>query len=82
MAVDIDHRAIQRELFPEQPEGYPLEEFDIYDINLPDNDDLGIQSDDDNIDEEDIATETGFGSVVGAFVTYTPLTDPYPVEPS
>lgn len=35
------------------------------DVMLPEDDDMGIPSDDDEDDEEEIQTETGFGSVVG-----------------
>ena len=32
---------------------------------LPENDDMGIASEDDEVAEEEIETETGFGSVIG-----------------
>lgn len=67
MAPEIDRFAIAAELFPDQPPGFPLDEesFDLREVQLPAGDDLGIRSDDDEGDEGDMQTETGFGSVLG-----------------
>eukprot|EP00955_Chlamydomonas_euryale_P089861 364496-Chlamydomonas_euryale.AAC.45 len=62
---EIDSYAIAADLFPDQPEGFPLDGFDLAAIKLPDDDDLGIPSDDDADNEQDLQTETGFGSVLG-----------------
>lgn len=64
-AEPIDRLAIARELFPEQPEGFPYENFDLPHLKMPEDDDMGIPSDDDDVDVEEVETETGFGSVVG-----------------
>lgn len=63
-AADIDPLAIARDMFFEQPDGFPIEDFDIRDVQLPPGDDMGIKSDDDDVDEEEIETESGFGSVI------------------
>ena len=47
-------------------QGFPFEGFHLEDVMLPEDDDLDIPSDEDEDDEEEILTETGFGSVVGA----------------
>lgn len=47
-------------------QGFPFEGFHIEDVMLPEDDDLGIPSDDEEEGEEEIQTETGFGCVVGA----------------
>jgi translation initiation factor 3 subunit B len=64
---EIDPLAIAQELFPDQPPGFPvdLEDFDLRDVRLPEGEEFGIRSDEDDGDEEDVATETGFGSVIG-----------------
>ena len=56
----------EKKLFEGQPDGFPLGDFDIEAVMLPDGDDMGIPSDDDEDVEEDIVQESGFGSVVGA----------------
>lgn len=52
-------------LFEGQPRGFPFGDFNIEDVMLPEEDDMGIPSDDDDIDEEDIQQETGFENVIG-----------------
>ena len=48
-------------------QGFPFDDFDLNDVMLPEGEgDFGYASDDDAIDEEEIVTETGFGSVIGA----------------
>lgn len=61
----IDPLAIAREFFPDQPLGFPFEKFNLGDLKLPKDDDLGIKSDDEDADADDVEYETGFGSVVG-----------------
>jgi translation initiation factor 3 subunit B len=46
-------------------QGFPFEGFHLEDVMLPEDDDMGILSDDDEEGEEEIQTETGFGCVVG-----------------
>ena len=54
-----------------QPRGFPFDpEFRMEDVMLPEDDNMGIDSEDDEVAEEEIQTETGFGSVIG--MTYTP----------
>lgn len=49
-----------------QPRGFPFDpEFRMEDVMLPEGDDMGIASEDDEVAEEEIETETGFGSVIG-----------------
>lgn len=48
-------------------QGFPFDDFDLHDVMLPEDEgDFGYPSDDDDLDEEEIVTETGFGSVIGA----------------
>lgn len=47
-------------------QGFPFDDFDLHDVMLPEDEgDFGYASDDDEIDEEEVVTETGFGSVIG-----------------
>mmetsp|Transcript_40368 Transcript_40368/g.89637 ORF Transcript_40368/g.89637 Transcript_40368/m.89637 type:complete len:721 (+) Transcript_40368:71-2233(+) len=64
VAPEIDRFAIAKELFPRQPGHFPLDDFDIEDVVLPDDDDMGILSDDDDNIEQEVTSETGFGSVI------------------
>jgi translation initiation factor 3 subunit B len=66
MADTIDPSAVARDLFRDQPLGFPYSNFDVAELILPDGDDMGLRSDDDDIDSEQIETETGFGNVIGA----------------
>uniref|UniRef100_A0A7R9YYS4 Eukaryotic translation initiation factor 3 subunit B n=1 Tax=Chlamydomonas euryale TaxID=1486919 RepID=A0A7R9YYS4_9CHLO len=75
---EIDSYAIAADLFPDQPEGFPLDGFDLAAIKLPDDDDLGIPSDDDADNEQDLQTETGFGSVL--VVSNLPIVPPEKFE--
>lgn len=52
-------------MFEGQPKGFPFGDFRLEDVMLPEGDDMGIASDDDDIDEETIEQETGFETVVG-----------------
>jgi hypothetical protein len=60
-------RPDEEKIYEGQPKGFPLGDYKTYleDIMLPEGDDLGIPSDDDSIGEDEIETETGFGSVIG-----------------
>jgi translation initiation factor 3 subunit B len=52
-------------MFKGQPKGFPFDDFDLHDVMLPEDEgDFGYASDDDEIDEEEVVTETGFGSVI------------------
>jgi len=59
-------RALEEKLAEGQPKGFPFEDFDVMDVMLPENDDMGIPSDDEE-EEEEIQAESGLGSIVGAF---------------
>ena len=62
---EIDRYAIAAEMFKDQPEGFPIDsDIDLRAIELPEGDDMGIKSDDD-AEEEEVATESGFGSIIG-----------------
>lgn len=55
-------------------QGFPFDDFDLHDVMLPEDEgDFGYPSDDDVIDEEEIVTETGFGSVIGERLPHAPL---------
>lgn len=56
---------LARELFPQQPNGFPLGDFNYDEIQLPEGEDFGVVSEDDVTDEEELNEETGFGSVIG-----------------
>lgn len=62
----IDQYDVARQLFKDQPAGFPYEGFDVEELILPDGEDMGIKSDDDDDEEEELESETGFGSVIGA----------------
>lgn len=56
----------ERQFAEGQPRGFPFDpEFRMEDVMLPEDDDMGIASEDDEVAEEEIETETGFGSVIG-----------------
>lgn len=42
-------------------------DFHLEDVMLPEDDDMGIPSDEDDDLEEEVKTETGFGCVVGKY---------------
>ena len=58
-------RPNEEKLFEGQPKSFPLGDFNLEDVMLPEGEDFGIASDDDSIGDEEIETETGFGSVIG-----------------
>lgn len=64
-AEPIDQFEVAAKLFRDQPKGFPFEGFDIEELILPEGEDFGIRSDDDVDDDEELETETGFGSVIG-----------------
>lgn len=55
-------------MFEGQPKGFPFGDFRVEDVMLPEGDDMGIPSDDDDIDEDTIEQETGFETVVGTLI--------------
>ena len=65
-------RPDEERLFEGQPRGFPLGDYKLYleDVMLPEGNDFGVLSDDDSIDEDEIETETGFGSVIGELLLY------------
>lgn len=58
------HRCAPAALRRDQPQGFPFEGYDLEELILPDGDDMGIRSDEDESEDEDIDAETGFGSVI------------------
>lgn len=64
VAEPIDQFEVAAKLFKDQPKGFPFEGFDIEELILPEGEDFGIRSDDDDVEEEELETETGFGSVI------------------
>ena len=58
-------RPDEERLYQGQPKGFPFGDFALEDVMLPEDDDLGVDSDEDDINEEEIVTESGFGSVIG-----------------
>ncbi len=65
MADTIDPLAVAREMFRDQPSGFPFSNFEVAELLLPDGDDMGVRSDEDDVEDEQIETETGFGNVIG-----------------
>lgn len=61
----VDPMEVAAQLFPDMPPGFPYEGFETQELILPDGDDMGIRSDDDAINEDEIQTDTGFGACVG-----------------
>ena len=65
METDIDRYAIAAEMFQSQPAGFPVDtDIDLRAIKLPEDDDMGIQSDDD-AEVEEIQTESGMQACIG-----------------
>eukprot|EP00884_Botryococcus_braunii_P018580 jgi/Botrbrau1/5405/Bobra.182_1s0009.1 len=64
MANVIALRPDEERRFEGQPKGFPFDLHNLEDVMLPEDDDMGIPSEDDEDDEEEIQTETGFGSVI------------------
>jgi hypothetical protein len=63
----VDPLEVARKLFRDQPAGFPFEGFDIEELILPEGEDFGVRSDDEDVGEEELETESGFGSVIGAW---------------
>lgn len=63
----------EEKLFEGQPRGFPFGDFDIADVMLPEGDDMGIPSEQEE-EEEEIQEETGFGNIVGMCTYYSPGT--------
>lgn len=58
-------RPDEAHMFEGQPRGFPFGDFMIENVMLPEGEDMGIASDDDDIDEEGLEQETGFENVIG-----------------
>ena len=58
-------RALEEKLAEGQPKGFPFGDFDVMYVMLPEDDDMGIPSDDEE-EEEEVQMESGFGNIVGA----------------
>ena len=67
MASGIVLRPEEEKMFAGQPRGFPFGDFDPEDVMLPEGDDMGIPSDDEEQHEEEVQTESGFGNVIGAW---------------
>jgi translation initiation factor 3 subunit B len=65
-AEPVDPLDVARQLFKDQPVGFPYEGFLVEELILPDGDDMGVPSEDEDVMEEETDFETGFGSVIGA----------------
>jgi hypothetical protein len=65
--MEIDRNQVALDMFGPQgyPPGFPYENFDVKELILPDGDNMGINSDDDDVDIEEIETESGFGNIIG-----------------
>lgn len=50
-------------VFEGQPPGFPFGEFDVMDVMLPEGDDMGIPSDEED-EEEEVVQEDGFANIV------------------
>lgn len=61
---EVDRYEIAKEMFPELPQGFPLDldSFDLSAIPLPPGEDFGIKEEYE--EEDEIQTDTGFGSVI------------------
>lgn len=55
----------EEKMFEGQPRGFPFGDFDLADVMLPEEDDMGIPSGSDDEQEEDLQTDSGFGNVLG-----------------
>jgi hypothetical protein len=61
-----DKFALAKEAYFNQPDGFPFDGFQLEDIVLPPDDDMGIESDDGDVAEEATDNlETGFSSSIG-----------------
>ena len=55
----------EERLYEGQPKGFPLGGFDLDDVMLPEGEDMGIASGDDDAGDDEEGPETGFGRVIG-----------------
>ena len=55
----------EEKLFEGQPRGVPFKGFQLEDVMLPENNDMGVLSEDEVGDEEELETESGCDSVIG-----------------
>lgn len=55
----------EEKMFEGQPRGFPFGDFDLADVMLPEDDDMGIPSGSDEEQEDDVQTESGFANVLG-----------------
>jgi len=51
-------------LDPDKLHGFPWDGFDIEQVQLPEGEDFGLPSDDEQDEEQEVITESGFGSVI------------------
>lgn len=62
---EYDPYEVAKQLYPDLPQGFPYDNFDLEELILPPGDDMGIKSDDDDVRDEDVQTQSGFGSCIG-----------------
>ena len=55
----------EERLYEGQPKGFPLGGFDLDDVMLPEGEDMGIASGDDDAGDDEEGPETGFGRGIG-----------------
>ena len=55
----------EEKLFEGQPCGVPFKGFQLEDVMLPEDNDMGVLSEDEVGDEEELETESGCDSVIG-----------------
>ncbi|PNW85513.1 hypothetical protein CHLRE_03g190100v5 [Chlamydomonas reinhardtii] len=61
---EYDPYEVAKQLYPDLPQGFPYDNFDLEELILPPGDDMGIKSDDDDVRDEDVQTQSGFGSCI------------------
>lgn len=54
----------EEKLFEGQPRGFPFGDFDLDDVMIPENDDMGIPSDDE-AEEDELPEQNGLGNIIG-----------------
>lgn len=60
-------RPDEEKLYEGQPKGFPFGQFELEDVMLPEGDDMGVPSEDEEDEEEDIETESGFENILSEF---------------
>lgn len=63
MAATI--RVDEEKMFEGQPKGFPFGDFNLEDVMLPEDDNMGIESEDEEETEAEVETESGFGNILG-----------------